>query len=345
MNQISNFNSGVLKQSVKCLLLILVTFAFLSACSTPKSKLGIPQEKIEQQTFLTPEELVAALKQASEKTDKEALYRILGPDGRNLLFSGDEVSDSSEIAQLSQKLKERAELIPYSAPDWKNVQVMKLRLGKMGINAGIPIINSGTGWRLASGYFAPRAVKRRIATNEIEVWRACVEFVNAQRLYNGTDWNGDGVSEYAQKIVSTAGKQDGLYWKETNITAPSPLADLAAQAETKGYGLGTGESKPFNGYLFKVLKRQGKFAASGAVDYVVNGKMTKGFALIAYPIEWGVSGLRSFVINSEGNIYGKNLGVSTDNIAENIQEYNPDRTWVWIQQPQLNEYEQYLDSL
>jgi hypothetical protein len=332
----------VLKRLINRLLLFVMVIS-VSSCAVFNST---ENNNFEQQRFETPQDLVAALKSAASSKDSAALLKILGPDGRNLLFSGDPVLDNLELELLSQRLTERAELIPYKSSEFDQLSVMKLRLGKMGVNAGIPLVNEGKGWRLASRYFAPRSVKRRIASNEIQVWRACMEYVEAQRQYVKYDRNGDGVLEFAQKLISTPGQHNGLFWKTPAGAPQSPLGEVVAQANAIGYTEGTGgASKPFFGYIFKVLTQQGNAAREGKRDYIVDGKMTKGFALVAYPIEWGASGVRTFVVGPDGNIYGKNLGVSTEQIASQMEAYNPDRSWQWVEQPQINEFEQYLETL
>jgi hypothetical protein len=324
---------------------ILLSF---SSCAGSGTAPGAPTEKVEQQRFETPEELVAALKASAAAGDFAGLDRILGPDGRKLLFSGDSTLDRFELQQLSQRLSERAELIPASSLEFNNLPIMKLRIGRMGLNAGIPLINEGQGWRAASRYFAPRSLKRRIASNEIEVWRTCLEYAEAQRQYFSKDRNADGVREYALRMLSTPGAKDGLYWKTDPGEEPSPLAEVVAQAQDFGYEPNRAEKQnpqPFHGYLFKILTKQGKWARDGARDYMAGGRMTKGFALIAYPVEWGLSGVRTFMVGPQGMIYGKNLGFATDKIAEKIEEFGPDRTWVWVQQPQVNDFEEYLETL
>lgn len=326
--------------------LLLIVAAVLVSCSGTKSQPGVSGDKFEQQRFETPEELVTALKTASAAGDFAALLKIVGPAGRKLLFSGDPTLDRFELQQFSERLTERADLIPYTSAEFKELLVMKLRIGRMALNAGIPLINDGKGWRLASGYFAPRALKARIASNELEVWNACHEYAEAQRQYFSEDRNGDGVPEYAQKLLSSPGKRDGLYWEVKPGEPKSPLAEIIAQAQEEGYGMpAQGKSQPFHGYIFKMLTKQGKSARDGARDYMVNGRMTKGFALIAYPVEWSVSGVRTFVVGPNGLIFGKNLGFATDRIASQTQEYDPDHTWFWVQQPQINDFEEYLETL
>jgi Protein of unknown function (DUF2950) len=279
--------------------LIILNFALIfSGCSAIGGTSG---DRFEQQRFDTPQNLVAAVKMAADTNDSEALLKILGPDGKNLLFSGDPVLDRMQMSSLSKRLAERADLVPYVSPEFPNVSVMKLRIGKMALNAGLPLVNEGNGWRLASRYFAPRSLKQRIAKNEIEVWRACLEYVEAQKDYKRSDWNGDGTLEYAQKFISSPGTRDGLYWKTAAGERPSPLSEVITQAQEKGYVLGENEGPTaFHGYIFKILTSQGKSARDGKRDYIVDGKMTNGFALIAYPVEWSVSGLRSFIVGPDG---------------------------------------------
>jgi hypothetical protein len=334
--------STAARSAVICLLLSLSL-----SCSAGTPSATGPTEHVQQQLFETPEQLVEALKVAAAAEDSMALLKILGSDGQKLLFSGDPTLDRLELRQLSKRLSERAELMPYQSEEFSNLSVMKLRIGRMGLNAGIPLVSDGKGWRTASRYFAPRSLKRRMSTNEIQVWRTCREYVEAQRHYFARDRNGDGVQEYAQQFLSSPGKQDGLYWFADLGQERSPLAEVIDLAQKAGYQMPSAgaEPQPLYGYKFKVLTKQGRWARDGARDYMQDGRLIKGFALVAYPVEWGVSGLRTFVVGPHGIIHGKNLGVSTDSIVEDMQEFNPDRSWPWIQQPQVNDLEEYLEGL
>ncbi len=324
---------------------ILLAFA---VCGCGRKTLGsdLPQGDFEQARFQTPEQLVTALKAAVNADDTATLLTILGPAGRDLLFSGDPTNDRLEVQAFAQRINERADLIPQISVNTPHTSVMKLRIGQMALNAGIPLINKGQGWTLASKYFAPRSIKRRIYSNGIEVWQACKAYVDAQRQYILSDHDGDGILEYAQKIISSPGTQDGLYWPAGPGEPASPLAEFIAKATAQGYTEKSApESNLYHGYLFKILTSQGDAARGGELDYLVNGNMTEGFALVAQPIEWGVSGIKTFTVGPYGLIYGKNLGVSTDKLVEKMTAFNPDRSWPWVQEPQYDQHEEYIESM
>ena len=188
------------------------------------------------------------------------------------------------------------------------------------------------------GHDPRHAILRRIGRNELNTIQTCLAYVDAQREYAMKDRDSDKLLEYAQKFRSTPGKKDGLYWETKEGEPPSPLGDLVAKAVREGYGpRKPGESqgpRPYHGYLFRILKAQGKNAPGGAYDYVVKGSMIGGFALVAYPAEYGASGIMTFIVNHDGVLYQKDLGNETGKIASAMTKYDPDKTWEKVEEQQ-----------
>ena len=191
----------------------------------------------------------------------------------------------------------------------------------------IPIVKKGEKWFFDTKKGKEELINRRIGRNELDTIQTCLAYVDAQREYAGKDRDGDGLFEYAQKFVSTPGKKDGLYWEAKPGEEESPFGDLFARATREGYKKTSNKPIPYHGYFFKILKAQGKNAPGGAYDYLVNGRMIGGFAMVAYPAQYGVSGVMTFVVNHDGIVYEKNLGKNTAKIAQAMKLFDPDKTW------------------
>jgi hypothetical protein len=198
----------------------------------------------------------------------------------------------------------------------------------------IPIVKDGSQWRFDTAAGLEEILNRHIGEDELSAILTCRAYVLAQWEYF-TEANGtaqDGLAVYAQKFVSTPGKRDGLYWETPSGAKPSPLGSLVAQARAEGYAAGQprpagAPKRPYHGYYFKILKRQGAHAPGGRFGYVLNGNMIAGYALIAYPDKWGSSGIMTFIVNQQGRVYQKNLGPKTAELAAAIVEYDPDTSW------------------
>jgi hypothetical protein len=196
----------------------------------------------------------------------------------------------------------------------------------------VPVVKQGTAWYFDAKAGREELLNRRIGKNELEVIDVLREYVDAQREYAAKDWNGDGVTEFARKFRSTPGKKDGLYWETKEGEEESPFGALVATATQEGYAtVKNAKPAPFHGYYFKILTAQGEHAEGGAFDYVVNGKMILGFALVAYPARYGASGIMTFIVNQNGIVYQKNLGRNTIKIATKMKLYNPDPSWKKIE--------------
>jgi hypothetical protein len=305
--------------SLAALLLVAVSMPLASA-ATAKAK---------QKTFSSPEEAVQALVGAVEKEDKAALSVLFGPGSESVISSGDEVSDRAARDRFLKSYAEKNSL------DRQADGRVILQVGNDDWPFPIPIARKGSAWRFDTKAGREELLNRRIGANELRTIEVLRAYVSAQREYAGKDWDGDGVFPYAQKIASSAGKKDGLYWKAGDGEEPSPLGPLAAEAAREGYSkkAGTGNPVPYHGYYFRILKAQGKHAPGGAYDYVVNGNMILGFAMVAYPAQHGVSGVMTFVVNQEGVVYQKNFGKDTAKTAAAMKRYDPDGTWKKAEEP------------
>jgi hypothetical protein len=266
-----------------------------------------------QQQFKTPEEGADTLVAAVRAGDTKAITTVLGRDGADIVSSGDPVSDE-EIRSLflaAYDVKHGVE---------KTGDKATMVLGQVEWPFPIPLVKKGDTWQFDTVAGRQEILARRIGRNELATIQACLAYVDAQNEY------AEGSPAYAQRIVSTPGKKDGLYWPSKEGEKPSPLGELVADATQRGYRVG-GAPMPFNGYFFKILTKQGPTARGGAQDYVVRGNMIGGFALVAYPAQYGNSGVMTFVVNHDGDVYEKDLGPSTARIAGRMNAYAPDQTW------------------
>jgi len=277
-----------------------------------------------EERFSSPQAAVDALKAAVEASDTNALHVIFGPAGHGLV-SVDVIEATEERELFMNRVKEKVNLVAES--DSKEV----LQLGADGWPFPIPLVKQGGQWFFDSEAGREEILNRRIGANELGAIQVCRAYVQAQREYASVDRTGDGVLEYAQHLRSTLGTHDGLYWSTRTGDELSPLGPLVAQARVEGYRqktkILTDEQSPYHGYYFKILTRQGKHAPAGKYDYVINGHMIAGFALVAWPAEWGKTGVMTFVVNQQGKVYQKNLGPKTTSIAQAITTYDPDSTW------------------
>jgi len=202
-----------------------------------------------------------------------------------------------------------------------------LQVGKDDWPFPIPLVKDGTNWRFDSERGKEELSNRIIGRNELDVIQVCLAYVDAQREYYMHNPRGVALPQYASKFMSTQGKRDGLYWATTTDEPPSPLGPLLAQARREGYNPTAGKSIPYHGYYYKMLTGQGPSAPDGAYDYVVRGQMIGGFAMVAYPAQYGESGIMTFIVNHDGVVYQKDLGPHTAATAQSMTKFNPDETW------------------
>jgi hypothetical protein len=275
-------------------------------------------------SFFSPEKAVASLVTSVRANDTEEMLAILGPGSRELIFSGDEVADNTDREKFI-KAYDRMNMLQTVSAD-----KMTLCIGSDNWPLPIPIVKAGEIWVFDAEQGKQEILNRRIGRNELHVMDVVYAYTDAQHEYASRDCGGGGVVEFAQKLISTQGRCNGLYWEVKKGEKESPLGPLVARAAKEGYP--DADLSPFHGYYFKILKGQGKHARGGAYDYVVKGKMLLGFALVAYPAEYGNSGVMSFIVNQEGIIYEKDLGKDTTRIAEEMTIFDPDETWIMVKE-------------
>jgi hypothetical protein len=273
-----------------------------------------------QRTFATPQEAVQATIDAAEHNDTAALLLLFGPDGKDILESGDPAEDRDLRAEFARSAHEKLQIdADPLTPDRATFSV-----GVEEWPFPVPVIRREGRWQLDSASGRIEILARRIGRNELNAMEVCRGYAEAQLEYAAAARDGDGALKYAQKIVSTPGKQDGLY---ADGVADSLVSGAFAAAAAANQSTGGKRPEPYHGYYFRVLKSQGPDAAGGAFDYVVNGKMIGGFALVAWPAEYGVSGVRTLIINHDGVVYEKDLGAGTAVEARQMTRFNPDKSW------------------
>ena len=269
-----------------------------------------------QQSFASPDEAASALATAVKSGSKQDMLKVLGADGEDIIDSGDEVADADARSKFT------------SAYDAKHSVKLNGKRASLIVGADdfpfpIPLIQTKAGWEFDTQEGREEILYRRIGRNEIDAIQTSLAFVDAEDEYAEKD-RGDGVGVYAQRIVSSPGKKDGLYWPSDSND--SPLGQLAAEASAEGYKAGS-EPRPFHGYYFRILTQQGANAPGGALNYVVKGKMIGGFALVAYPADYGNSGVMTFIVSHAGKVYERDLGERTEERAKSMTSFDPGNGW------------------
>jgi hypothetical protein len=299
-------------------LLVALTFACsLSAFPAETENIG--------RSFSTPEQAVASLQAATALADSNALRVVLGPAAEDLQ-NADRIQATNELKTFSSALAETNQLVHIS--DRRII----LEVGADLWPFPVPLVKQDGVWFFDTESGKDELLNRRIGKNELATIPVMHAYVDAQREYASENRDGSKVLKYAQRLVSSPGKQDGLYWPPEADGDLSPLGPLVAYAQVQGYSPelrqeDETERGPFHGYYFKILSRQGKHAPGGKYDYVINGNMIGGFALVAWPAEYGDSGIMTFIVNQQGRVYQKNLGRNTSKIARKMTSYDPDSTW------------------
>jgi hypothetical protein len=311
-------------------LLPLCLLALLVVLAAPASILAAASPVTAQRVFGSAEEARRALVTAVQKKDRQEMATIFGPLLHEM-ETGDPVEDAAEFNHFAGHVNEGVELTT-PGPDRA-----VLLIGSEKWPFPIPIVKKGNQWLFDTQAGREEIVNRRIGHNELLAINACRSYVDAQREYYNIQPQVDGVPipKYAQHLISRPGKRDGLYWPTLPGEKESPLGPLVAKAKEEGYTLpGKDEEhgpRPFHGYFFKILKKQEKCAPGGKYNYVINGNMVGGFALVAYPARWGVSGVMTFIVNQSGRVYQKNLGPKTAKIARKMKAYKPDLSWKLVE--------------
>jgi hypothetical protein len=351
------------------LALFLILMVCVTSSSKVLAAQAKTQDKLEAQSsgqahFASPEEAMRALVDAAKAKDRGALAEIFGAEHQAEMYSGDQVQDNEEMDEFAADVQESAKL--ERVDDTR----FTLLIGTENWPFPMPIVKEDNQWRFDSETGQVELMNRRVGQNELSTILTCRAYVLAQREYfdqqEEAAESNDGVAEYARRFMSSPGQRDGLYWDTAEGERPSPLGILVASARAEGYGASRQSNeqsrfevqninlmnvkeadrtpnqnrqdspeqsrKPYHGYFFRILTRQGPDARGGPYDYVINGNMVAGFALIAYPDKWGSSGVMTFVVNQQGRVYEINLGPETASIAGAIDEYNPDAAWTLVQE-------------
>jgi len=289
---------------------LAVVAMLLAVCFPTRSTAQQPGQK----TFSSAEAASHALVTAAQSNDEKALLEILGPDEKRIVSSGDETEDANSRANFVKRYEEMHRLV--KEPDGTTI----LYIGAHNWPTPIPLVNKGNSWYFDSEAGKKEILYRRIGRNELSAIRVCQELVAAQKEYFAEH------KEFAQKIFSDEGQHNGLYWKAAAGEPQSPIGPLVATAVAKGYSKSLeGPPTPYRGYYFHILVRQAKNGR--AKSYTVNGKMTEGFAFVAYPADYRSSGVMTFIVDQDGVVYEKDLGKKTDVLAQAMTEYNPNSTW------------------
>jgi Protein of unknown function (DUF2950) len=311
----SRFNSFISKLSygfavgLLCLL-SLVTFRQDSSAAATTAK-----------TFSTPQAAANALIDAAEKFDVPVLEQIFGPGGNEIIHTGEPARDQEIAKQFAEQARKKMQV----SVDPKTKRRAFISVGNDDWPFPVPIVKSGTTWSFDTKAGLNEILLRRIGRNELDAIEICHGFVEAQQEYAEKKHGDSHVNQYAQKIISTPGKQDGLAWQNPDGTWDGPIGENVARAIERGYSTGT--EQPYHGYYFRVLTGQGPDAHLGQMNYVVNGAMIGGFALVAFPAQYRVTGVMTFMVNNEGVVYQKDLGPGTLETAKKIDLFNPDKSW------------------
>lgn len=305
-----NFTRAI---SLTCFSLMwLLVFSLLAQAQTtitPKAK-----------SFKTAEEAANALIEAAEKYDETELLQILGPDSYDIIHTGEPARDR----EVAQQFAAQARIKNNVAVQPKNPRRAFLNIGEDDWPFPVPLVKGTTGWAFDTRGGRTEILYRRVGSNELNAIEICRGYVEAQHEYALIKRGTSGQNQYAQRIISTPGTQDGLAWQTGDGKWDGPIGEKVAQAIAKGY---SSRTEPFHGYFFRVLKGQGPAAPLGELDFVVKGAMIGGFALIAFPAQYRVTGVQTFMVSHDGVVYQKDLGPKTTELAAAIDRFNPDKTW------------------
>jgi Protein of unknown function (DUF2950) len=305
----------------------LATFAGLMLTSLLLFSACLIAQEAGQKTFATPQDAGKALFEAVQSTGTQDDLAVLGSSAASLVSSGDPVQDNNNRETFLKRYQQMNRWAAETNGD------ETLYIGAENWPFPIPLKKTSSGqWYFDTKSGEQEILFRRIGKNEINAIEVCIALADAQHEYFQQLHDGSTVHQYAQRIISEEGKQNGLYWKVAGDQPESPIGPLVAHATAQGYG-GTGKPEPFHGYYFRTLKAQGANAPGGAKNYVVDGNMTGGFAFVAYPAEYRNSGVMTFLVDESGVVYQKDLGADTTSVAKDITAYNPDKTWVTAGEP------------
>jgi hypothetical protein len=315
-------NSVITRTTLKTAFVLALSFAaaMYSQAQTPSKATASASSQTAQSGFATPQEAAAALIKAAGDYDVPALKAMFGADGEDLVSTPDPVQDKNQMAAFAEaaQKKNSVEIDP------KKSSLATLVVGGGDWPLPIPIVKKGKQWYFDAKAGRREILYRRVGENELDAIQICRGFVEAQEEYASTIHDDSGVNQYAQRIISTSGKQDGLAWRNPDGSPGGPVGEGVAKAIAEGYAKKT---EPYHGYYFKVLKGQGPAARLGQLDYVIEGVMIGGFALVAWPAEYRVTGVQTFMVSYDGIVYQKDMGPDSTKIAGAMERYNPDKTW------------------
>jgi len=284
-------------------------------------------KSVKQLTFASPEEAVRVLADAAIAKDRKAMVALFGSEAKGNVISGDQAADRDLFDRFVAAYKERNRI------DTSTDNKVFLYVGNNEWPFPIPIVKKGERWVFDTEAGTAEILQRRIGRNELSTVQACLAYVDAQKDYARMVGQKDGLTEYARKFVSDPGTRNGLYWETKDSEEPSPLGIFMARARKEGYAPKQtgGKPVPYHGYFYKILSAQGKNAPGGAYDYVVKDRMIGGFALVAYPAQYGVTGVMTFIVNQDGVVYQKNLGKNTTKTTGLMKAFDPDDSWKKVQ--------------
>lgn len=305
------------KLAVRTLLTALLIYspAFATQQAAPSSAATASQKG-----FATPQEAAKSLIAATKPYDPEALLQIFGAEGEDFISSADPVRDKNNGMAFAELAIQKNSVVV----DPKNPNRATIIVGAKSWPFPVPLAKKGDEWFFDSKAGREEVLRRRIGANELDAIQVCLGYVEAQEDYALQIHDNSGVNQYAQKIISSPGKQDGLYWRDANGNPAGPIGEQVAKALAEGY---FSKAEPYHGYYFKILKGQGPAAPLGKLDYVIEGIMIGGFALVAAPAEYRVTGVKTFIVSNAGVVYQKDLGPSSLEIFKTMEVYNPDKTW------------------
>jgi len=302
-------------------ILCAIGLASALVASEPAAKKSAAPAAPAQRTFATPDEAADALIAASASDDLSALKEIFGKDGEDLVVTADPVQDKNRAQEFSEKAREKKTVVPNGKEPTRAI----LQVGNEDWPMPIPIVKNKSGkWFFDSKAGRREILLRRIGGNELDAIQVCLGYVEAQHAYALEQHDGSNLNQYAQKIISTPGKQDGLVWKNADGTSGGPIGEPIDSAIAEGY---TNKAEPYHGYYFKILKGQGPAAPLGQLDFVMNGVMIGGFALVAAPADYRATGVMTFIVSHDGVVYQKDLGTKTLEQFQKMERFNPDKTW------------------
>lgn len=313
--------SGIYSRTVLLsFLMVALAYALATAQTAPQQQASSPSAAPpgNQKGFATPQLAAEALIKAAETDDIPALLQIFGPSGKDLVESNDPVHDKTIAQEFAAKAREKNSVTV-------NKSRATLLVGNENWPVPVPIVQKHGKWYFDTKAGREEVLFRRIGANELDAIRICRGYVDAQKEYASTVHDDSGIHQYAQKLISSPGKQDGLFWTNPDGSAGGPISKPIAEAIQEGYS--TTAPSPYHGYIFKVLKGQGPDAPLGQLDFVIKGAMIGGFALVAVPAQYRVTGVKTFMVSHDGTVYQKDLGPDSLKIVQQMQRFNPDKSW------------------